>query len=270
MMNAENEFNAESLPGELREFAPEWGMVLGSGLGTFVDGFTPLAVIPFGVIPGLPVSMVPGHEGRFVLVEIAGKRTVIAQGRVHFYEGYTASQITAGACVMAAAGISKLILTNAAGTLNPAFPPGSWMMLSDQLNLTGASPLTGGANFFDMSEIYSAALRTHFANAAAWEKIALHQGVYAGVTGPQYETPAEIRMLRTLGADAVGMSTVVEAIRARSLGIGVAGFSFLSNWAAGIGGKTLDHADVLSAGENASVGFSKIVGRAFDTLSSEI
>jgi purine-nucleoside phosphorylase len=265
-MNAENEFQAGLVPDVLREFAPEWGMVLGSGLGTFVGEFTPLAVIPFGEIPGLPVSTVPGHAGRFVLVEIAGRRTVIAQGRVHLYEGHSARQVAAGVRLMAAAGASKLLLTNAAGTLNTAFMPGSWMMLTDHINLTGVSPLTGGPNFFDMSEVYSEALRMHFANAAAWEKIPLHGGVYAGLAGPQYETPAEIRMLRTLGADAVGMSTVAEAVQARALGIEVAGFSLLTNWAAGLGQQTLDHAEVLAAGKNAAAAFGAIVSRAFDTL----
>jgi purine-nucleoside phosphorylase len=265
-MNTENEFNADALPGLLREFAPEWGMVLGSGLGAFVEEFMPLAIIPFGEIPGLPISTVPGHAGRLVLLEIAGHRVVVAQGRVHLYEGHTARQVAAGVRLMAAAGVSKLLLTNAAGTLNTNFAPGSWMTLTDHINLTSASPLTGGPNFFDMSEVYSRALRLHFANAAAWEKMPLHEGVYAGLAGPQYETPAEIRMLRTLGADAVGMSTVAEAVQARALGIEVAGFSFLTNWAAGFGQQPLDHADVLAAGKSAAAGFGAIVGRAFDTL----
>ena len=157
-------------------------------------------------------------------------------GRVHLYEGWSTADVTAGVRLLSGAGIGSLILTNAAGTLNPAFPPGQWMMLADHLNLTGQSPLTGGPNFVDMSAVYAPRLRETFARAAAGQGMPLHEGVYAGLCGPQYETPAEIRMLRTLGADAVGMSTVLEAIQAHALGLKIAAFSCLTNWAAGIAG----------------------------------
>lgn len=177
---------------------------------------------------------------------------MVAQGRVHLYEGRTAEEVTATVRFMDNLGVKKLVLTNAAGTLNPQFKPGTWMMLNDHLNLTGTSPLLGGANFVDMSAIYSPELRTAFRDIAKEEGITLSEGVYAGLLGPQYETPAEVRMLRTMGADAVGMSTVLEAIQARALGMEVAGFSCLTNWAAGLSGDHLDHHEVLETGRVAA------------------
>jgi purine-nucleoside phosphorylase len=239
----------------VRDFAPAWGLVLGSGLGALVENLTPVAEIPFASVSGMPVSRVPGHAGRFVLAEIGGERIVIAAGRVHLYEGWTAAEVCSGVRWMAAAGISQLLLTNAAGSLNPQFAPGSWMMLSDHLNLTGVSPLTGAANFLDMAEAYSPRLGVRFSRAAIRAGIALHSGVYAALAGPQYETPAEVRMLRMLGADAVGMSTVLEVIQARALGLEVAAFSCITNWAAGLGQGGLDHAEVLATGRQACSAF---------------
>jgi purine-nucleoside phosphorylase len=162
-------------------------------------------------------------------------------------------------------GVRRLLLTNAAGTLNPQFTTGSWMMLTDHLNLTGTSPLIGGPNFVDMSAVYTPALRTRFATAAREEGLTLHEGVYAGLVGPQYETPAEVRMLRTLGADAVGMSTVLEAIQARAMGLEVAGFSCLTNWAAGLRDLTLNHEEVLAVGKSAAEQMLRILSRALQT-----
>lgn len=235
-----------------RDFQPVWGVVLGSGLGGLVDRVEIAASVPYSEITGLPVSSVPGHAGRFVFAKVGAVRVVIAQGRVHLYEGRSAQEVTAAVRFMAGLGVRRLVLTNAAGTLNPAFAPGGWMMLSDHLNLTGTSPLTGGPHFVDMSEVYSGTLRAHFASAAGEQSLALHEGVYAGLLGPQYETPAEVRMLRTLGADAVGMSTVLEAIQARALGVEVAAFSCLTNWAAGLGAEPLSHAEVLATGKAAA------------------
>lgn len=246
----EEEF--EPLPAGVRSFAPEWGIVLGSGLGSFVESVDVSLEVPFEDVRGLPRPGVGGHAGRFVLGRVGGARVIIAQGRVHLYEGRAVSEVTAGVRFMAKLGVRRLVLTNAAGTANPAFAPGGWMMLSDHLNLTGASPLTGGPHFIDMSEAYSRGLRERFAAAAGAEAITLHEGVYAGLPGPQYETPAEVRMLRTLGADAVGMSTVLETIQARALGLEVAGFSCLTNWAAGLGAEALSHADVLATGRRAA------------------
>ncbi len=149
-------------------------------------------------------------------------------------------------------GIRKLILTNAAGTMNPEFAPGNWMLISDHLNLTGTSPLLGGPNFVDMTEVYSRELRERFLAAAEIEGMTLHHGVYAALLGPQYETPAEIRMLRTLGADAVGMSTVLEAVQARALKLEVAAISCLTNWAAGMGETALSHEEVMTTGRDAA------------------
>ena len=225
-----------------------------------------VATVPFSEIPGLPQSKVAGHAGRFVFGKIGGMLTVAAQGRVHLYEGHSAQDVTAGVRWMAERGVRQLVLTNAAGTCNTAFAPGSWMMLSDHLNLTHTSPLTGGPNFFDMSEIYTRRLRGHFAVFARELGVTLHEGVYAGLLGPQYETPAEIRMFRTLGADAVGMSTVLEAIQARALGMEVAGFSCLTNWAAGLHPGELGHAEVLETGKRAAADLARVLSAAVPTM----
>ncbi len=241
---------------------PEWGLVLGSGLGSFVERMEIVASVPYSEIAGLPQSSVAGHAGRFVFGTIGGVTVVAAQGRVHLYEGKTAAEVTANVRWMQSLGVKRLVLTNAAGTANPAFHPGTWMMLNDHLNLTHTTPLLGGANFFDMSEVYSKALRKRFSEVAAELGTTLNEGVYAGLLGPQYETPAEVRMLRTLGADAVGMSTVLEAIQARALGMEVAGFSCLTNWAAGLHPGTLDHAEVLETGKAAAAQLADVLDRA--------
>lgn len=244
---------------ELQSFAPEWGIVLGSGLGAVVDYLQVLGSLPFSEVAEIPQSTVPGHAGRFLWGMYAGKRVLIAQGRVHLYEGHSARDVTAGIRWMASCGVRRLILTNAAGTLNEAHPPGSWMLLSDHINLTGTTPLLGGPNFVDMSEVYSSELRGQFAAGARNAGVPLSEGVYAGLLGPQYETPAEIRMLRVLGADAVGMSTVLEAIQARALRMQVAGFSCLTNWAAGINPAPLDHSEVLTTGSAAAEPFQRVL-----------
>ncbi|RYD21687.1 MAG: purine-nucleoside phosphorylase [Verrucomicrobiaceae bacterium] len=226
------------------------GIVLGSGLGPLADAVEVEREVPFSDA-GLPASSVPGHAGKFVFGKLAGTPVVLMKGRVHLYEGHSARDVTAGLRWMAEQGITRLILTNAAGTLNPAFAPGTWMMLSDHLNLTGESPLVG-ADFIDLTVAYDADWRATFRSAAAESGMTLHEGVYAGLRGPQYETPAEIRMLRTIGADAVGMSTVLETIQARSLKLPVVAFSCLTNWAAGITAAHLDHHEVLETGKQAA------------------
>lgn len=227
-------------------------IVLGSGLYSLVKSPPRRNVIPYDEIAGLPHPNVQGHAGRFVLAEIAGAPIVCAQGRAHLYEGCSARQVAAGVRFLARAGIERLILTNAAGSLRPDFAPGSWMMISDHLNLTGATPLAGETEFVDLTNAYSLSWRQRFAEAARAARITLHEGVYAGLLGPQYETPAEVRMLRSLGADAVGMSTVCETIQARALGLEVAGFSCLTNWAAGLNQIPLSHNEVLSVAETSS------------------
>ena len=234
----------------LRGWDAEVGMVLGSGLDTLVPESTDS--VAYSAFPELPTPSVPGHAGRFVLGKIGSARIIFAQGRVHLYEGHSARQVTAGIRTLAAAGIKRLILTNAAGVVNETFSPGAWMMITDQLNLTGATPLLGSADFVDMTETYSKQWRVEFARAAKAHSITLFEGVYAGCLGPQYETPAEVRMLRQLGADAIGMSTVLEATQARALGLEVAGLSCLTNWAAGIGDGKLSHSEVLETGRKAA------------------
>ena len=164
---------------------------------------------------------------------------------------------------LARAGIRRLILTNAAGAVNPDFSLGSWMMLTDQLNLSGASPLAGGEDFIDMTDAYSPAWRAHFAAVAKSQNVTLHEGVYAGVLGPQYETPAEVKMLRTLGADAVGMSTICEAIQARALGMEVAGLSCLTNWAAGMGNAMWNHEEFLATVKGATEILARLLQAVF-------
>ncbi len=226
------------------------GIVLGSGLGPLADAVVVEREVSFAEA-GLPASSVPGHAGKFFFGKLGNTSVVLMKGRVHLYEGHAPRLATAGVRWIAAQGCKKIILTNAAGTLHPEFPPGTWMMLSDHLNLTGTSPLEG-ADFVDMSVAYDAAWRDQFRVAAAAAGMPLHEGIYASLRGPQYETPAEIRMLRTLGADAVGMSTVLETIQARSLGMKVAAFSCLTNWAAGITPAHLDHHEVLETGKQAA------------------
>lgn len=250
----------EELVQRVTAYGADTALVLGSGLGMFVERLTVAERIPFGEAE-LPQSRVSGHAGELILGTLGNARLAVLSGRVHLYEGWNAAEVCAGVRLLAAAGVRSLILTNAAGTLNPAFPPGQWMMLADHINLTGQSPLTGGANFVDMSEVYSRPWRTRFASAAARCAMPLHEGVYLSVCGPQYETPAEIRAFRTLGADAVGMSTVLEAIAARAAGMEVAAFSCLTNWAAGIAGP-LDHSEVLATGRAAADAFAGLLAAA--------
>ena len=246
----------------LRAWKADTAIVLGSGLNVLVSQADAQESVAYSDFAELPKPSVPGHTGRFVLGKIGAASIIFAQGRVHLYEGHTARQITAGIRALAAAGVKRIILTNAAGVANQAFSPGSWMMIADHLNLTGTTPLLGSAQFVDLTEVYSKKWREDFNKAAKAEGIVLHEGVYAGLLGPQYETPAEVRMLRQLGADAVGMSTVLEAIQARALGIEVAGFSCLTNWAAGIGAATLSHEEVLETGKNAAEIFVRLLNAA--------
>lgn len=235
------------------------GIVLGSGLGPLADAVKVDRVVGFGEA-GLPVSSVPGHAGRFLIGTLGASPVIVMQGRVHLYEGHDAPAITGGIRWMAQQGVGRVVLTNAAGTMNPGFAPGSWMMLSDHLNLTGTTPLQGAA-FVDMTATYDPDWRSVFRTAAGEAGILLHEGVYAGLRGPQYETPAEVRMLRLLGADAVGMSTVLEAIQARALGLEVAAFSCLTNWAAGITPNALDHHEVLETGRAAADQMIRLLGK---------
>lgn len=253
---------SDAVSDRLRGWNADIAVVLGSGLNALVSADDSKNSVPYSEFPELPKPSVPGHAGRFVLEKVGGARVIFAQGRVHLYEGHAASQVTASIRILAAAGIKRVILTNAAGVANQSFSPGSWMMIGDQINLTGTTPLLGSAQFVDLTEIYSKKWRAEFARAAKTENITLYEGVYAGLLGPQYETPAEVRMLRSLGADAIGMSTVLEAIQARALGLEVAGFSCLTNWAAGIGDAPLSHEEVLETGRNAADMFARLLNAA--------
>ncbi|MGI8821256.1 MAG: purine-nucleoside phosphorylase [Chthoniobacterales bacterium] len=247
---------------QLRDWGAEIALVLGSGLSSLADDLSVQSSFPFANFDELPRPAVPGHIGRFALGSVNGTRVLCAEGRVHLYEGFSAREVTAGIRLLARAGIKRIILTNAAGTINEAFSAGSWMMLTDHLNLTGVTPLSGAPQFTDMTDVYTRQWRECFATAAQTAGVTLHEGVYAAVPGPQYETPAEVRMLRRLGADAVGMSTVLESIQARALKLEVAAFSCLTNWAAGITGERLSHAEVLATGRASVHTFSQLLQAA--------
>lgn len=243
----------ECLVAKLSNYAPELGVVLGSGFGDVADALEVVGECPFSDVGGIAASTVPGHAGRFVWGVLGVRRVILAQGRIHLYEGHAASDVTVLVRLMHAVGARRLMLTNAAGALNADFGLGHLMVFTDHINLTGTSPLNGAEGFIGMVDAYSAAWREELFRRAEQLGMSgsLHSGVYAGLRGPQYETPAEIGMLRTCGADAVGMSTVLETIQARALGMEVAGVSCLTNWAAGMAGASFDHADVVEVAKSA-------------------
>lgn len=233
---------------------PRIGIILGSGLGDFADTFADKVVIPYGELPHFPHSSVPGHAGRLILGTLGGETVVAMQGRVHFYEGYSPEKVAFPARVLCSLGIRALVVTNAAGGVNLALRPGDLMAITDHLNLSGFNALNGhnddrlGPRFPDMSTAYQPKLLELLMATAERQGIDLRKGVYAMLSGPSYETPAEIRMLRTLGADLVGMSTALEAVAARAEGLEVLAVSLVTNLAAGMTGQPLDHAEVLAAG----------------------
>lgn len=230
---------------------PEVAIVLGSGLGDFAEGLEDPLVVPYGDIPHWPRSAVVGHAGKLVVGRRAGRRVAALSGRAHYYEGHPMDAVTFGVRVMGRLGVRSVVLTNAAGGVNTSFSTGALMVIDDHINLTGANPLMGpnderlGARFPDMTEVYSKRLRA-IADAVGVERgLQLAHGVYVGLAGPSYETPAEIRFLRTIGADAVGMSTVAEAIAARHMGLEVLGISCITNMAAGVLPHPLHHDEVM-------------------------
>jgi purine-nucleoside phosphorylase len=229
---------------------PAVGVVLGSGLGAFADAIDGVVKVPYGDLPHMPAPAVPGHAGNFCFGHVDGVPVVCMQGRVHLYEGHAVETVVLGVRTMARLGVRSVLLTNAAGGLNASWSPGDLMLVSDHLNLTGHSPLAGpnlegyGPRFPDMTTAYDPDLRAMLGAVAAEAGVPVREGVYAGLLGPQYETPAEIRMLRTLGADAIGMSTVLEVIALRHMGVAVGALSCITNMAAGISGQPLDHAEV--------------------------
>jgi purine-nucleoside phosphorylase len=233
---------------------PQIGLVLGSGLGAFADDLSEAVRIPYGQIPDFPRSTAIGHAGQLVIGKSGDVPVAVMQGRVHLYEGYSASEVAFPTRVLGRMGIQTLILTNAAGGINVDYGQGALVMLRDHINLQGQNPLTGqnddrfGHRFPDMSYAYAKRLREIALEEAQRLGIAPQEGVYAALAGPSYETPAEIRYLRTIGADLVGMSTVAETIAARHMGIEVLAISCVTNMAAGILDKPLDHEEVLEVG----------------------
>ena len=246
---------------------PTIGLVLGSGLGAFARSLEKATAIPYGDIPRFPVSTAIGHSGELVVGHCQGVPVAVMSGRAHYYEGYTLQQVVFPVRVLGRMGVKILILTNAAGSVNVAYKPGELMVISDHINFMGGNPMIGpneeqlGLRFFDMSEPYDPALR-EIAEKACWKAgVTVRKGVYIAFTGPSYETPAEIRMSRTLGADAVGMSTVPEVIAARHMGIRVLGISCITNMAAGVIKKPLDHREVLEVGEKVKGALIDVLGR---------
>ena len=229
---------------------PTVGMVLGSGLGDFADTLEDAVSIPFSRIPHFPTPTVPGHAGALVFGRKQGKDVVVLQGRIHYYEGLRQRELTLPIRVLAALGVRQLVLTNACGGVNLSFTPGDLMLIADHINFSGDNPLIGdnldefGPRFPDCCDIYTASLRAAIREKAAAAGIPLQEGVYAMYSGPNYETPAEIRMFRCMGADVVGMSTVPEALVATHCGIEVVGISCVTNMAAGILPQKLSHAEV--------------------------
>jgi purine-nucleoside phosphorylase len=251
---------------------PQIAIVLGSGLGDFADTLLDAIATPYGEIPHWPASNVVGHAGRLVIGDVAGKRVAALSGRVHFYEGHDLATVVFAVRVMGRLGVKQVILTNAAGGINTAFGQGALMVIDDHINMLGSNPLVGpnddrfGPRFPDMSEIYSSRLRRIADEAARAKGVAVSHGIYIAVHGPSYETPAEIRAFRTLGADAVGMSTVPEAIAARHMGIEVLGISCITNMAAGVLPQPLVHDEVMETARRVRGSFIALLEGVIERL----
>ncbi len=255
---------------------PRIGLVLGSGLGGFADSLTDAARVPYTEIPSFPQSTAIGHAGRLVIGKAGEVAVAAMQGRVHLYEGYTAQQVALPIRVFARMGIKAVILTNAAGGINLGYSQGALVLIRDHINLQGASPLVGpnddrfGVRFPDMTRAYSREYRQIAREAAAGLKIPLHEGVYAALLGPSYETPAEIEYLRRIGADLVGMSTVAEVIAARQMGLDVLAISCVTNMAAGILDQPLSHAEVMETGERVKSTFESLLKAVLPRIAREL
>jgi purine-nucleoside phosphorylase len=240
---------------------PDIAIVLGSGLGAFADRLQDAVVLEYTAIPHWPESNVIGHAGRLVVGQVAGRRVAVLSGRAHFYEGHPLTTVTFATRVLGRMGVRTLLLTNAAGGINTSFSPGTLMVIDDHINLMGSNPLVGpnddrfGLRFPDMTDVYSPRLRAVVDAAATAAGVAIRHGVYVALHGPSYETPAEIRFLRGIGADAVGMSTVPEAIVARHMGLEVLGISCITNPAAGVLPTPLDHREVMDVARRVGAQF---------------
>lgn len=251
---------------------PDVCLVLGSGLGPLTERVETISTIPYEEIPHFPRTTVAGHDGKLLVATLSGRLTFIMKGRFHFYEGYSTQEATFYVRVMAKLGVKTLVMTNAAGGINTVMKPSELMVITDHIGLFCDSPLRGanldefGPRFPDQTMVYDLDLRNKLIEAASELNIPLHQGVYAYTRGPQYETPAEIRALRTLGADAVGMSTVAEAIAASHCGMKILAVSCITNFAAGISGKPLSHAEVMENANASSKNSIALMEKFFSKL----
>ncbi|MBG09075.1 MAG: purine-nucleoside phosphorylase [Halobacteriovoraceae bacterium] len=259
----------------LRSTSPKIGVVLGSGLGAFVDKIENPKVVPYSEIPHFKNPNVEGHEGRLILGSVEGIEIAVLQGRIHAYEGHSMEEVVFSTRVLATLGIENLILTNAAGGINLDYNPGDIILIDDHINLTGKNPLIGpnkselGPRFPDMSNAYHPDIKKAFIESAKDMNSDLKSGVYAGLLGPTYETPSEIKMLRILGADMVGMSTVPETIAANHFGVKVGGLSCITNMAAGIKDETLKHEDIKEQALKVMSFFSTLLANAIKKIGNE-
>jgi purine-nucleoside phosphorylase len=256
------------------DLVPEVGIVLGSGLGGLADELEDAVAIPFEDLPGWPAATAPGHVGRLLLGQLGGRTVAMLQGRFHLYEGNAPGLVVQPVLLFGRLGAKVVILTNAAGGLDPSFGPGTLMVISDHLNLTGQNPLIGsnapgvGERFTDMTDAWSARLRGRLHAAGEAEGVPLAEGVYVGLVGPNYETPAEVRLFASFGGHAVGMSTVMECIAARWAGLEVCGVSLVTNAGAGYTGESLTHEEVLAAGAEAGPRLARVIRRFVADLDS--
>ena len=255
---------------------PTIGLVLGSGLGSFADELSEATRIPYANIPYFPLSTAVGHAGQMVIGNVGEVSVAAMQGRVHLYEGYSSSEVAFPIRVFGRMGIRAVILTNAAGGINLEYKQGALVVISDHINLQGTNPLVGpnddrlGPRFPDMTQAYCKPYREITLQAASRLGKTVHQGVYAGLLGPSYETPAEIRYLRTIGADLVGMSTIAEVIAARHMGIKVLAISCVTNMAAGISDEVLNHEDVLATGERVKGDFVALLRAVLPEIAKDV
>jgi purine-nucleoside phosphorylase len=255
---------------------PRIALVLGSGLGGFADDFEEAVGIPYEDIPGFVRSTAQGHAGRLVIGKIDSVPVLAMQGRVHYYEGYSLEEVTFAVRTFGVLGVKTLVLTNAAGGINVQLTQGALMVISDHLNLMGVNPLRGpnderfGPRFPDMSAVYSAELQELVVDEARAIGVEVRRGIYGALSGPSYETPAEIHLLRNLGADAVGMSTVPEAIVARHMGLEVLGISCITNMAAGISDEPINHEEVMATGDRVRETFAELLRRVISAINSRV
>lgn len=275
-------FLQEAMQAQLGQFTPRIGIVLGSGLGAVADAVTDPVLVSYAKIPHFPQSTVEGHSGRIVAGHLGGVPVVVMQGRVHFYEGYSPLEVTFPMRVLGALGLQAVVLTNAAGGIQEGYSVGQLVVLADHINFMGWNPLIGfneprfgfqkgaGLRFTDMTEAYSKTLRALANESAAEEKFSLGEGVYLAVSGPSFETPAEIRGFRALGATLVGMSTVPETIVARHMGLEVLGISCVTNLAAGLGSTPLSHEEVFQAGRQVEHRLARLLVRLASRIATQL